>query len=172
MTTLRAVLMCVLALALWACDGGSGKGTAQSAVEPDADAACALDGMLLADFPGPKAQIHYVGVADPDYFCDTVEMFHLVLAPEQVRAVAALYVQDMGAAEWDAPVGHWIDAKQAWYVVGSKRLGSMGPTIASFARETDARRFAEQHGGAVHAYVAITADMAVLDGGALHDQQM
>ncbi|MGE3848571.1 MAG: nitrous oxide reductase accessory protein NosL [Gammaproteobacteria bacterium] len=172
MTVMRTALMCMLTFALWACDGGAGGKVAQTAAEPGPDAACALDGMLLADFPGPKAQIHYVGVAEPDYFCDTVEMFHLVLAPEQVRAIAALYVQDMGAAEWDAPVGHWIDAKQAWYVVGSKRLGSMGPTIASFAREADARRFADEHGGAVHAFAAITADMAVLDGGALHDQHM
>lgn len=172
MMSRRAVLLLTLALGLCGCGPDPGHGDARAARDPEADAACALDGMLLSDFPGPKAQIHYRDLPRPDYFCDTVEMFHLVLAPEQVRPIAALYVQDMGAADWDTPIGHWIDAKQAWYVVGSRRLGSMGPTIASFAREPDARRFADEYGGTVHPFSAITADMAVLDGGALHDQHM
>ena len=162
----------LLVFALAACGAERANPAAQAAVEPPSDAACALDGMLLADFPGPKAQIHYAGASAPDFFCDTVEMFHLVLAPEQVRAVQGIYVQDMGAADWDAPSGHWIDAKTAWYVVGSKRRGSMGTTIASFAAEAAARKFAADYGGQVHPYTGITADMAVLDGGALHDTHM
>ena len=35
--------------------------------------------------------------------------------------------------------GNWIDAKKAVYVFGSKRLGSMGPTAASFSSEADAQ---------------------------------
>ncbi len=159
------------ALALGAC-GESTPSNTQAAVETEAGTSCALDGMLLADFPGPKAQMQYAGQDAPDFFCDTVEMFHLYLNPEQVRAVRALYVQDMGAADWDEPKGHWIDAKQAFYVVGSKRRGSMGPTIASFARQGDAEKFAGEFGGKVYPFSGITADMAVLDGGALHDTHM
>lgn len=168
--TYRCMLLAAT-LALAAC--GDSPAPADSAgLEPHADASCALDGMLLADFPGPKAQIRYAGQSAPDFFCDTVEMFHLYLNPEQVRAVEGLYVQDMGAADWDAPQGHWIDARQAWYVVGSKRRGSMGPTIASFATQAHAQRFAEEYGGKVYPFADITADMAVLDGGALHDTHM
>ena len=133
---------------------------------------CVLDGMLLADYPGPKAQIHYAGQAEPDFFCDTVEMFHIYLTPEQVRAVRGLFVQDMGKADWDAPRDHWIDAKQAYYVHGSKRRGSMGPTIASFAEEIDAQKFAAEYGGKVYRFADITPEMVVLDGGALHDSNM
>lgn len=157
---------------LAACGGGGGGGSAVSPVDFDRSTACALDGMLLADYPGPKVQMHYAGVPNPDWFCDTIEMFNVYLNPEQARLVAALYVQDMGKADWNAPQGHWIDAKKAFYVFGSKRLGAMGPTAASFASEADARAFATEHGGKVLRFDEVTPDMAALDGGALHDQSM
>jgi copper chaperone NosL len=155
-----------------ACQPTDAPGTALVAVEIDAGTSCSLDGMLLADYPGPKAQIHYADRPEPDFFCDTVEMFGIYLKPEQVRPVKALYVQDMGKADWEQPRGAWIDARSAWYVLGSSRHGSMGPTIASFAQEADAQKFAGTHGGKVLPFDAITPDMAVLDGGALHDSKM
>lgn len=163
---------CLAAPLITACQPADGPGTAQVAVEIDAGTSCSLDGMLLADYPGPKAQIHYADRPEPDFFCDTVEMFGIYLKPEQVRPVKALYVQDMGKTDWDQPRGAWIDARSAWYVLGSARHGSMGPTIASFAQEADAQKFAGTHGGKVLAFDAITPDMAVLDGGALHDSKM
>jgi copper chaperone NosL len=154
---------------------GSGKESDRAAVtarEIDAGTSCSLDGMLLADYPGPKAQIHYAGVTQPDWFCDTVEMFSIFLRPEQARRIVALHVQDMGRADWEQPRGHWIDARMAIYVHGSKRLGSMGPTLASFATEADARTFAESHGGKTLRFGEVTLEMVALDGGALHDQRM
>jgi copper chaperone NosL len=156
---------------LAACGAPAGSGTVV-ALEIDRSTSCALDGMLLADYPGPKAQIHYAGVSEPDWFCDTLEMFNVFLNPEQARLVTGIFVQDMGKADWDAPAGHWIDARQALYVFGSKRLGSMGPTAASFAAEADARAFADAHGGTLLKFGEVTPDMAILDGGALHDQSM
>lgn len=157
---------------LAACGGEGGGKQTGAAIEIDPSTSCALDGMLLADYPGPKAQIHYDGVAQPDWFCDTVEMFSIYLNPEQARRVLSLYVQDMGKADWEAPRGHWIDARGAFYVHGSKRRGSMGPTLASFSSEADARKFADEWGGKVLKFADVTADMVVLDGGALHDQRM
>ena len=95
-----------------------------------------------------------------------------LLAGEQVRAIKAVYVQDMGQAQWDDPKGHWIDAKAAVYVLGSKRHGSMGPTIASFAQEQDAAKFAQEYGGKVLRFADIKPDMVDLSGGALHDSRM
>ena len=128
--------------------------------------------MLLSDYPGPKAQVHYAAQDKPSFFCDTVELFNVLLAGEQVRAARAIYVQDMGKADWDAPQGHWIDAKTAFFVLGSKRHGSMGPTIGSFAQEADATKFATEHGGKVLRFGDIKADMVDLSGGALHDTRM
>lgn len=172
-TPLRRLLLVALTSGLLAaCGQPADKAPASLVVEIDQSTACALDGMLLADYPGPKAQIHYDGRSEPDFFCDTVEMFSLYLKPEQVRGVRALYVQDMGKADWTTPRGHWIDAKAAWYVHGSKRKGSMGPTIASFGSEADAQKFVTEYGGKVYRFEAITLEMVALDGGALHDQRM
>lgn len=172
-TPLRRLLLVALTSGLLvACGQPADEAPASLVVEIDQSTACALDGMLLADYPGPKAQIHYEGRAEPDFFCDTVEMFSIYLKPEQVRGVRALYVQDMGKANWDEPRGHWIDAKAAWYVHGSKRKGSMGPTIASFGSEADAQKFVAEYGGEVYRFEAVTPEMVALDGGALHDQRM
>lgn len=164
---LAAALACLLA----ACQDHSASASL-AAVEVDRSTACSLDGMLLADYSGPKAQIHYEGAAAPDFFCDTVEMFSVYLNPEQARKVKAVFVQDMAKTDWDNPSDHWIDARSAFYVQGSKRLGSMGPTFASFAREEDAKKFAAENGGKVLPFAEVTPAMAALDGGALHDQKM
>ena len=168
----RTLIVAALATAVLA---GCGQSASTAAVAPrdfDRSTSCALDGMLLADYPGPKAQIFYAGQDAPDFFCDTVEMFHVYLTPEQVRNVRGIFVQDMGKTPWDEPRGHWIDARNAFYVYGSKREGSMGPTIASFALEQDAAKFAAKYGGKVYRFADITPDMVVLDGGVLHDSNM
>lgn len=165
------VLAILAATALTGC-GKSDTATTVAPLSISQGTSCSLDGMLLSDYPGPKAQIHYANQAEPDFFCDTVEMFHTYLSPEQIRAVTGLFVQDMGRADWDEPRDHWIDAKTAYYVYGSKRYGSMGPTIASFAQEKDAVKFAAEYGGKLYRFTDVTPDMVVLDGGALHDKNM
>ena len=162
--TVFAVLLLVAA-----CDQAPKKIAAP--VEITRDSYCSLDGMLLADHPGPKAQIHYAQGA-PEFFCDTVEMFSLYLQPEQQKRVLALFVNDMGKTDWEKPAGQWIDARQAFYVVGSKRRGSMGPTFASFGEESAARAFAAKEGGKVLRFNEITPDMATLDGGVIKDKSM
>ena len=140
-------------------------------LEITTDTACHLDGMILKDFPGPKAQIHY-DQGTPEFFCDTREMFSILLRPEQKKRIVGIFAQDMGKADWSRPEGHWVDARTAFYVIGSPRPGSMGPTVPSFAREADARKFAEQYGGKVLPFAQVTADMVDLSGGASHDQKV
>lgn len=161
--------LCAAAL-LSAC--GDKAETAVVPVEIDPATTCDLDGMLLADFPGPKAQIHFKGEAKPSFYCDTVEMFNTLLKPEQVKAIRAVLVQDMGKADWDQPRGNWFDARTGFYVLGSKRKGSMGPTIASFAQEADATAFAAKNGGRVLRFADVKPEMVDLSGGALHDTKM
>jgi copper chaperone NosL len=153
------------ALVLAACSQSSGP----PAREPAADAFCALDGMVLADFPGPKAQVWYDGNVGENY-CDLMELFAQLLAPEQKRVVRAAYVQDMGAADWTQPKGHWINARDAYYVAGSRKMGSMGPTFGSFAQQRDAEAFARAEGGQVLRFGQVTLAMtqARMGGGAAH----
>ena len=174
MTSIRRtlILVALTATTLLAASGQSSGPATVAPHEITRDTSCSLDGMLLADYPGPKAQIFYAGQAEPDFFCDTVEMFHVYLTPEQVRDVRGIFVQDMGKTAWDEPHGHWIDAKSAYYVYGSKREGSMGPTIASFALEQDAAKFVGEYGGKVYRFADIQPDMVVLNGGVLNDSHM
>ena len=168
-TSFVVVALCAAAV-LSAC--GDKAETAVVAVEIDQATTCDLDGMLLSDFPGPKAQIHFKGEDKPSFYCDTVEMFNTLLKPEQVKALRAVLVQDMGKADWEQPRGNWFDARTGIYVLGSKRTGSMGPTIASFAQEADAKAFAAKYGGKVLRFAEITRDMVDLSGGAMHDGKM
>jgi copper chaperone NosL len=160
------------ALALAGCSREPGDAAAAIAADFDAHASCALDGMLLADYPGPKGQLRLAGQADPEWYCDTLELLHLLLQPEQVRRVSGAWVQDVGHIDWERPRGHWIDARSAHYVLGSRRKGSMGVTAAPFADAAAAQAFHAQHGGRMLAYADIRPGMVDLSGGALHDTRM
>lgn len=162
------LLPCALVLAALSGCGAEPPATPR---EFGVDTVCSLDGMLLADFPGPKGQIQYV-TGETEFFCDTVELLSMILQPETTRAVRAAFTQDMGRADWDAPRDHWIDARQAYYVVGSDARGSMGPTFPSFARQEDADGFAKGRGGRVLRFAEVTPDMADLRGGAGMDEGM
>ncbi|WP_432381944.1 nitrous oxide reductase accessory protein NosL [Duganella sp. P38] len=128
------------------------------AINASDDAACALDGMLLRDFPGPKAQVRLTD-GKTEYFCDVMELLSEMLAPEQRRAISAFYVQDMGKADWRQPRGHWLAARDALYVFGSDAQGSMGAAIAPFSQQADADAFVQKHGGKVLRFEQIKPDM-------------
>jgi copper chaperone NosL len=164
----RRPLLALAALLLAACSQSTAP---VAAVEPNADTACALDGMTLRDYPGPKAQIVYED-GKRDFFCDTTEMFSMLLKPETRRRVKAAYTQDMAQAEWRHPQGAWIDARGAVYVAGSKLMGSMGPTFAAFAARPAAEAFVKEHGGKIYAFAEVTPEMADLRGGAGADEHM
>ena len=173
--TRRGLLCGCAALAAVSLTGCGSKEASDDAAKPReiaAQSSCSLDGMLLSDYPGPKGQVIYKGSSEVNWFCDSMELLSTLLKPEQVRPLLAAHVQDMAQADWDKPVGHWIDARQAVYVLGSKRHGSMGPTAASFTDEAGAKAFAQQWGGRVLRYAEITPEMADLSGGALHDSRM
>ncbi|MDP1596040.1 MAG: nitrous oxide reductase accessory protein NosL [Methylotenera sp.] len=165
---IRIALPLILVALLTACNKPTNSATPQ---EITAGTSCSLDGMTLADFPGPKAQIQYA-TGNPDYFCDTMEMFSIYLQPEQKKRITGIFTQDMGKTSWEKPQGHWIDAKQAFYVLGSKKNGSMGPTLATFALQLDAEKFAKEFGGKVLPFDKVTPDMVDLTGGVVHDEHM
>ncbi|SEK99475.1 copper chaperone NosL [Colwellia chukchiensis] len=116
---------------------------------------CHLCGMLISNFSGPKGQLFRRGITEADgeqvkKFCSTRDMFSFYLDPENKRNVSTILVHDMSKAPWDAPNdGYFIDARQAWYVVGSEKTGAMGKTLASFSTKADAEAFASEFGGHV-----------------------
>ncbi len=170
----RGVLKMLAALALAplaACDSAQ-KEASFAPVEIGPATSCMLDGMLLADYPGPKGQIQYAGESEPWFYCDTMELMNTLLVPEQVRKVNAAYVQDMGKTDWDNPKGAWIDAHTALFVHGSRRKGSMGATLATFSSEEDAKKFIAEWGGKILRMNEITPEIVDLRGGASTDSSM
>ncbi len=110
---------------------------------------CVIDGMLLVNYPGPKAQIFYNDKDSPDFICETKPLFRIYLQPGMKTRIRAIYVQDTSQIDWKHPKGGWIDAFRAWYVVGSRLKGSMGYTYAPFTKKEDAIDFAQRYGGKV-----------------------
>ncbi|HEC24666.1 MAG TPA: nitrous oxide reductase accessory protein NosL [bacterium] len=119
-----------------------------------------LCGMFLKQYPGPEAQIVYKN-GRTYFFCDTVELFqwlHLKGIADRGTPLV-MYVQDMTNNSWKHPEGHFVDAKKAYYVVGSKRTGCMGVTFASFLSKKAADKFITKYGGKIYKFDEITVKM-------------
>lgn len=130
---------------------------------------CHVCGMLIEDFPGPKGEAVAPGAVHK--FCSTAELLGWWLQPENQHSGARLYVHDMARSDWNHPDDrHLVDATSAYYVVGVKRPGGMGATLASFAQRADADRMASAEGGRVLSFGEI--DQNVLQGiAADHEHQ-
>lgn len=109
-------------------------------------------GMNVLEHPGPKGQIILQQVPEAIWFSSARDTLAFTMLPEEPRDIAAIYVSDMSKAPtWDEPgAENWIDAKTAFFVIGSARRGGMGTEEAvPFSSEADARAFAGEHGGRV-----------------------
>ncbi|MBA2781059.1 nitrous oxide reductase accessory protein NosL [Billgrantia kenyensis] len=122
---------------------------------------CAVCGMFIAEYPGPKAQ---ACLRDGRVlkFCSTSDMFVWLLQPDSVPKLKQAYVHDMGVTEWDSPGDDaYIEADVAYYVTEQPMMGAMGPTLASFGTEEEARAFMAEHEGRLLTYKEV--DVQVLN---------
>ena len=120
--------------------------------------------MIILEHAGPKAQVHLSGFSAPLWFSQVRDGIAYLKSPEQSAKVIVLYVNDMGVApSWDEPgEDNWIDANDAYYVVGSDAIGGMGtPEIVPFAQMEKATEFADERGGEVLAFNDISAEMVL-----------
>jgi len=153
----RSLVALVLAVVMGAfllagCDRTQPAAHAPSPNEVLAEATGYYCGMLLADHEGPKGQVHLVGRDAPLWFSSVRDTIAFLRLPEEPRDIAAVYVNDMARAQnWSQPeAGAWVEAHQAWFVIGSDRAGGMGaPEAIPFARKDVAQAFVAQHGGKV-----------------------
>ena len=110
--------------------------------------------MTVLNHSGPKGQIILTGKPQALWFTSVRDTIAFTLSPEEPKNIAAVYVNDMSNAEWDNPgEENWIDARKAWYVIGSNREGGMGaPEAVPFLTESSAALFAAKEGGSVYAF--------------------
>ncbi|MDT8318031.1 MAG: nitrous oxide reductase accessory protein NosL [bacterium] len=144
---LRIFFLCAILVVFSACEEDNKAASTASPAAISGEDECALDGMIVANYPGPKAQILYREEGKRDFYCETKELFHVYIEPGMEARVAALYVQDTALIDWKKPVNNWIEAKSAFYVVGASIDGSMGPTYAPFKSRDDAAPFIKKYGG-------------------------
>ena len=113
--------------------------------------------MTVVEHTGPKGQVILADREEPLWFVSVRDTIVFTTLPGEPKNISAIYVTDMGRADWDNPQpGTWLDAHQAWYVVNSDRTGGMGaPEIVPFGTKEDAERFTSRHGGAIVAFDAI-----------------
>ena len=110
--------------------------------------------MNLLEHEGPKAQVHLEGMEGaPLFFSQVRDAIAYQRAPEQMAPILAIYVNDMGraGASWDDPgIGNWLEAEDAFYVLGSTREGGMGASeTVPFSDREAALAFAAAEGGEV-----------------------
>ena len=118
---------------------------------------CHVCGMAITRFPGPKGEAITAREQTVHKFCSTRDMFSWALQPENAKRDHTLYVHDMTQTDWEHPDDTaLIDAREAYFVVGSERKGAMGPTLASFASEDSAVEFANEYGGEVVKFQDVT----------------
>lgn len=118
-------------------------------------------GMNVLEHPGPKGQIILGQIPEPIWFSSARDAVAFTMLPEEPRDVAAIYVSDMAQApNWDEPgAENWIDAKQAFFVIGSSVRGGMGAEEAvPFSTDAAASLFAKKNGGSVVRFADIPSD--------------
>ncbi len=115
--------------------------------------------MTVVYHNGPKGQI-ILSDGKVNWFTSVRDTIAFTLLPEEPKNIAAIYVNDMSQADWDNPgEDNWINARNAWYVIGSQRVGGMGAAEAvPFATQDSAQAFTKKHGGEVVAFEDIPPD--------------
>jgi copper chaperone NosL len=109
-------------------------------------------GMNVLEHAGPKGQIILAKYDEPIWFSSVRDAITFTILPEESKDIRAIYVSDMGKApSWDEPgADNWVNARQAFFVIGSDRKGGMGTAEAvPFSDGGAAKLFAKDHGGRV-----------------------
>jgi copper chaperone NosL len=118
-------------------------------------------GMNVMEHPGPKGQIILASQKEAVWFSSARDAISFTLLPEEPKDIRAIYVSDMAKApNWEEPgTTNWVDAKQASFVIGSRRQGGMGGEEAvPFSDKAAADKFVAENGGRVVAFSEVPKD--------------
>jgi len=155
-TLFRTSAILLISILGWAC---SDRQPASVVVpqELTRDAVGYFCGMTVLDHKGPKGQVFLADRQQPLWFSSVRDTIAFTMLPGEPKNIVAIYVTDIGHASWDQPEpGTWIDARQAFYVLGSDRVGGMQVAeVVPFVTREDARLFIKQYGGEIVVFDAV-----------------
>jgi nitrous oxide reductase accessory protein NosL len=113
--------------------------------KPTARDKCPVCGMFVAKYPDWLAavrfrdgsRVYFDGAKDLFKYLQDMKRYDLARRPEDVETIAVMDYYGLT----------WIDARKAWYVLGSDVYGPMGRELIPLEREVDAREFMRDHKG-------------------------
>jgi copper chaperone NosL len=114
-------------------------------VKPQPGDRCPVCGMFVAEYPDWGSEIMYQD-GTVLFFDGAKDLFKFYFAPQKFKSdkkhqnIKAIYVTEY----YDLS---FIDATNAFYVIGSDVLGPMGRELIPFKTEKDAREFLRDHQG-------------------------
>lgn len=107
---------------------------------------CPVCGMFVSRYPDWVATVTFRDGATA-WFDGAKDLFKFLLHPERYQpGRRAADVERVQVTDYYALSR--LDARDAWFVIGSDVLGPMGIELIPFAREADAREFQADHRGA------------------------
>jgi nitrous oxide reductase accessory protein NosL len=121
-------------------------------------AKCPVCGMFVAKYPNWVAEIRttddrqyfFDGVKDMMKFLFDPERYQVKMASEQIAAIRVSDYYNLGP----------MDAREAWYVVGSNVYGPMGDELIPFRTRNEAEVFRKDHfGKSIVTFDKISADL-------------
>ncbi|HLP66156.1 MAG TPA: nitrous oxide reductase accessory protein NosL [Rhizobium sp.] len=124
-------------------------------------------GMNVLEHAGPKGQIILEQIPEPIWFSSARDALAFTMLPEEPKDIAAIYVSDMAKApSWEEPgAENWVDARKAFFVIGSSVRGGMGSEeTVPFSTEAAAKDFAEKNGGRVVHFDEVPQDYVLGNG--------
>jgi nitrous oxide reductase accessory protein NosL len=145
-------IIALFALALFAASLQAGEGYAPKAITKSER--CPVCGMYPANYPKWHSQVLFKDGAHSS-FDSPIEMFRFVHN-------MAKYDKHHGAADIgmiyvpDFEKGSWLEARQAFFVIGSKAKGPMGDDLPAFASKEEASGFIKSSGGEVLTFQQVT----------------
>lgn len=133
-------LAALLLFSLWAIAA-----MAQMPPKPGPRDTCPVCGMLVSKYPNWVATIVYTD-GHAHHFDGAKDLFKFWFNPPKY---VPNHNRDMIASIWvtDYYGLQRIDARKAWYVIGSDVLGPMGHEFVPLATQTDADDFMREHKG-------------------------
>ncbi len=162
--SLRLCFALFVSIWLVACSDDSNTQDVSEVIGPvafESGDACHVCGMIITEHPGAKGQITESRSKTTHKFCSTQDMLSWWLQPENEHLKAEIYVHDIAQTPWDKPQDEYlIDARDAWFVIGSDLQGAMGPALATFGNREAADSIVESNGGRVLSWDQL--DLAVL----------